>query len=123
MKMMKSLPLDQKHVYLVTPSASRKVVFDWVQNDMVGFTSVIHTWVPVAPLSFLHMDHSYLYSLKTTSVRIHAVYGREDEGGKKVSALLGDEAGATVEIKGGHPCYLDSPDAFVEIMRLLVADA
>ncbi len=45
---------------------------------------------------------------------ILAVYGNRDKAGKVVSERLQSLAKAKiVELDGGHPCYLDSPDAFV----------
>lgn len=123
-KIMKRLSLGGKDVYLVTPSASGRIVSDWLENDIDGFADIFHTWVPVAPVSMLTLDLTYLRELKDRSVRVHAVYGRQDEKGRQISIRLAEEVSASLEeIEGGHPCYLDSPNDFIASMDKLMSDA
>mmetsp|Transcript_29145 Transcript_29145/g.42996 ORF Transcript_29145/g.42996 Transcript_29145/m.42996 type:complete len:269 (+) Transcript_29145:320-1126(+) len=104
---------------LVTPSASGFTVVDWL-DDMQKFSQYIQRWIPVAPPSVLKVDTTDLSRLK--SIPILAIYGSEDQMGKKVSKRLGEISGAqVVEIPGSHPCYLDSPEEFIRHVQAFLA--
>ena len=76
--------------------------------DYVGY------WIPVASPAIRNADESALKGLKG-HLPILAIYGSKDGGGKKVSERLQTFSDAKViEIDGGHPCYLDSPDDFIK---------
>ena len=50
----------------------------------------------------------------TKSFDIFAIYGDTDRTGKRVTEQLVQYAGATsLQLHGGHPVYLDSPNEFV----------
>jgi len=105
----------QRPVILVTPSASGKVISDWVMTgDIEKIPEYISKWIPVATGSVKSWNENQLSSLKG-KVPILAIYGNRDMMGKDVSERLATFSGASIlEITGGHPAYLDSPEAFVE---------
>jgi hypothetical protein len=111
---------------LVTPSASGRGVMDgWTtttittRNGVAAATLVatVARWIPVASLGVLSMNPQQRAAFtngKKKAPIILSIHGDRDEPGRRSSFLLQDLAGAIVqEIPGGHPCYLDSPDAFV----------
>jgi hypothetical protein len=106
---------------LVTPSASGKTITDWITNGETSqLPSYIEKWIPVAAGTVASVPDKELKSLaslitdETNSFGIFAVYGNRDAGGKRTTEILRDSAGADMlELKGGHPCYLDSPEDFV----------
>jgi hypothetical protein len=114
----------RKPVVLVTPSASGYTIVDWLlsadgANEMALLPSYVATWVPVAPVSLtLATDDQITQGLATggAAVRILAIYGDQDTGGSRLSARLLRLLPNTkvVELSGGHPVYLDSPDEFVQ---------
>jgi pimeloyl-ACP methyl ester carboxylesterase len=112
LKQLVSLP-----VALITPSASGKTITDWMKNgDVSKLPTYVYRWIPVATGSVSSASAQEVSSLKdsTSIFSIFAIYGNQDSMGKKVTETLRDLAGAkTLELKGGHPCYLDSPDAFL----------
>ena len=101
---------------LVTPSASGKSVTDWIRrqsSDGIGY--YMKTWVPVAAGSVAQCTAQDLQTLLHQNVKVLAIYGDKDAGGKRTTQSLKDNAGAeTLELPGGHPVYLDSPTAFVK---------
>jgi hypothetical protein len=118
---------------LVTPSASGFAVADWLQNGNSGgndnglqpLQNYVAAWIPVASPSISLIDDSHLAAIHTNGnmntnpqtemLRVLAIYGSRDAGGKAVSNRLKNLAHAVaVELDGGHPCYLDSPDAFID---------
>lgn len=101
-------------VTLVTPSASGKTITDWMTNgDLTELPSYISKWIPVAAGSVSSPSDEQVGSLKG-KLSILAIYGSRDAMGKRVTERLADLASAeTLEVEGGHPCYLDSPDDFV----------
>jgi hypothetical protein len=108
-----SLPLAA----IVTPSASGFGVVDWINQDIVDFVQSIHLWVPVACPAVTNLDANKMEQLKNDNFPILAIHGDQDAPGKQRSSLLHDKIGAdVVQLKGHHPCYLDSPDAFVETL-------
>jgi hypothetical protein len=106
---------------LVTPSASGTSITDWIMNgDLLQLPSYIEKWIPVAAGTVASVPDSQLKSLASivsdegNAFGIFAIYGNRDTGGKRTTKILQDSAGAVaLELKGGHPCYLDSPDDFV----------
>jgi len=99
---------------LVTPSASGFAIIDWLANGSVDqLKEYVSSWIPVASPAVMQATDKDLAAL--ASFPVLAIYGDRDARGKQVSERLENTAGATkVELNGGHPCYLDSPDAFVD---------
>lgn len=112
LKQLVSLP-----VALITPSASGKTITDWMKNgDISKLPTYVYRWIPVAAGSVSSASAEEVSSLKdsTSIFSIFAIYGNQDRMGKKVTETLRELANAkTLELEGGHPCYLDSPDAFL----------
>ena len=110
-----------KPVALVTPSASGYSVVDWITTgSMDELVQYVGYWIPVASPSIKKADETSLKELKGRLPTL-AIYGSKDSGGKLVSERLQSFSGTkTVEIYGGHPCYLDSPDIFIkEVLNFL----
>jgi hypothetical protein len=117
----KKLIQSNKPVALVTPSASGYSVVDWFTTGSIEeLEKYVGHWIPVASPAIKNADETSLNGLKGR-LSILAVYGSKDDGGKTVSERLQSYADArAVEIYGGHPCYLDSPDDFIkEVMNFL----
>jgi hypothetical protein len=114
---------------IVTPSASGFAMVDWLQQADQQLGGVIadiqrnnvQAWIPIASPSISLPTDAQLSALAShtpTPYPILAIYGSRDGPGQQVSQRLHRLAGAVViELEGGHPCYLDSPDAFVETVR------
>lgn len=106
---------------LVTPSASGKCITDWITNgDLSQLPSYVEKWIPVAAGSVAAVPDNELKSLasvvtdESNAFGILAIYGNRDASGKRTTEILKNSAGAVaLELEGGHPCYLDSPDDFV----------
>jgi hypothetical protein len=107
---------------LVTPSASGKAIIEGFTTGRVDqLKGSIARWIPVACNALLKVDQDKLASLK--SWPILAVYGDKDLPGQQSSKLLGDHSDAVVkELPGRHPCYLDSPKAFVETVLTFIGE-
>lgn len=104
-------------IALVTPSASGRTMIDWMVQGSVGeISKFVDKWIPVATVGLSKATDEQVKSLATVNgLSILAVYGDRDKKGKVVSERLQSLAKAKlVELEGGHPCYLDSPDAFVQ---------
>jgi hypothetical protein len=105
---------------IVTPSASGLALTDWLQHGVVADLQqkYVKAWIPVASPSIRAPTDAQLAALALQTpvpFPVLAIYGSKDGPGKQVSQRLERLANAvTVELQGGHPCYLDSPDAFVE---------
>jgi pimeloyl-ACP methyl ester carboxylesterase len=110
--------ISSRHpIALVTPSASGRTMIDWMMQGNVGeIPKFIDKWIPVAPVGLRKATDEQVKSLTTVNgLSILAVYGNRDNPGRAVSEQLQSLAKAKlVELEGGHPCYLDSPDAFVQ---------
>eukprot|EP00549_Striatella_unipunctata_P005537 CAMPEP_0118702048 /NCGR_PEP_ID=MMETSP0800-20121206/17634_1 /TAXON_ID=210618 ORGANISM="Striatella unipunctata, Strain CCMP2910" /NCGR_SAMPLE_ID=MMETSP0800 /ASSEMBLY_ACC=CAM_ASM_000638 /LENGTH=258 /DNA_ID=CAMNT_0006603125 /DNA_START=143 /DNA_END=920 /DNA_ORIENTATION=+ len=105
--------LSGKPVALVSPSAGGKAVLDLAAHKSEAKKKYIHSWIPVAVGAVHSASTETLEVFK--EIPVLAVYGSRDSGGKKTSMRLEEIANAeVVELEGGHPCYLDSPDAFVK---------
>jgi len=105
-------------VALVTPSASGKTVTDWMkagENRIDELPKYVFRWIPVASGSVATTTDEQVRNLQNLeSFSVFAIFGNKDSNGEKTSNILGTLGGAKVlEIQGGHPCYLDSPDDFV----------
>ena len=112
---MKQDSLSKIPVAIVTPSASGKTIVDWL-GDIQEMKAYIGEWIPVATGIVARADENQLKQLG--GLPILAIYGDKDEMGKRVSNTLGDLSEAKViEIPGSHPCYLDSPDVFIQQIR------
>jgi len=111
----KNAVIQSKPVALVTPSASGYTIVDWITTGKIDdLVKYVGYWIPVASPSIGSAKESNLEGLKGR-LPILAIYGSDDKGGKKVSDKLESFSDAKlVEINGGHPCYLDSPDDFIK---------
>jgi hypothetical protein len=111
---MEEYALVQRPVVLVTPSASGKTITDWLKNgDLTEIPKYVSKWIPVAAVSVASASDSQLSSLRG-SLPTFAIYGSRDSMGKSVSDKLVNLSDAkSLEIDGGHPAYLDSPQAFI----------
>jgi hypothetical protein len=103
---------------IVTPSASGAGIVDWINHDMSDFVQSVQLWVPVACAAVTELDASKMEQLKNDyKFPVLAMHGNQDAPGRERSKFLQDKLGAQfVELQGRHPCYLDSPDAFVETL-------
>lgn len=111
---MEEANLLQRPVVLVTPSASGRTIIDWIMNgDVSEIQQSVSKWIPVAAGSISSASDAQVSSLNGI-LPTFAIYGNRDTGGRRVSERLVSLAGAKIlEIEGGHPAYLDSPDDFV----------
>ncbi|OEU10834.1 hypothetical protein FRACYDRAFT_246706 [Fragilariopsis cylindrus CCMP1102] len=108
-------------VSIVTPSASGFIIVDWIMNDDQDVTNklptYIHTWIPVASGSVLRFTNEQLTKIDLLEdFSIFAINGNLDKMGKKVTKKLVKHTSTitkSIELKGGHPVYLDSPNEFV----------
>jgi hypothetical protein len=113
---MQESKLIELPVALVTPSASGSAITDWMrQGDVSKLPNFIFRWIPVAANSVSAAKDEQVSSLKEASgFSIFAIYGNRDGPGKVTTERLQKLSGAKIlELEGKHPCYLDSPDAFV----------
>jgi pimeloyl-ACP methyl ester carboxylesterase len=104
-------------IALVTPSASGRTMIDWMmQGNVEEIPKFVDKWIPVATVGLSKAMDEQVKSLTTVDgLSILAIYGNRDKAGKVVSERLKSLAKAKlVELEGGHPCYIDSPDAFVQ---------
>jgi pimeloyl-ACP methyl ester carboxylesterase len=114
----------RKPVVLVTPSASGYTIADWLQSSSSSSSSseiqrlptYVAVWVPVAPTLSTATDAQIVQGLGNTTVRTLAIHGSRDTSGARTSARLKRVLPNTkvVELIGGHPVYLQSPDEFVQ---------
>jgi hypothetical protein len=106
--------IRNKPVALVTPSASGYTIVDWISTSSIeSLVKYVGYWIPVASPSISSAEDAALQGLKNR-VKLLAIYGSKDKNGKVVSEKLHNHSDAKlVQIEGGHPCYLDSPDDFI----------
>ena len=113
-------------VSIVTPSASGFSIVDWMMKDDQDVTkklpTYIHTWIPVASGSVLRFTNEQLTKIDLLEdFSIFAINGNLDKMGKKVTKKLVKHTSTitkSIELKGGHPVYLDSPNEFVNAIGL-----
>ena len=101
-------------VVLVTPSAGGSAVVDWMINngDIDLLQEYMNVWIPVAVGSLSSATDAQVQSI--APIPVLAIYGDEDVSGGRISQRLARLVGATVvELVGGHPAYLQSPNEFV----------
>lgn len=113
--------LSGRPVVVVTPSASGKSVVT-LANDKEKLQKVVKGWIPVAPPSVGQAADETLDIFNELSIPILAIYGNQDDMGKKVTEKLVRlvENVKKVELEGRHPVYLDSPEEFVmEVLQFL----
>jgi len=117
--------LTGRPLVVITPSASGKSVVSLMENNAndngaeAGYLSeIVQVWVPVASPAVLSInDENVFSSFKSVSIPVLAINGDKDKMGEKVTDTLVNMVGAKgVELKGTHPVYLDSPEAFVETL-------
>ena len=109
---------------IVTPSASGKSVASLAEYVVTNtspeseyLSNIMHIWIPVASGSVLKTSEEALGVFQKYSIPVLAMNGNQDEKGKLVTKRLGQFANAEeVEMEGGHPCYLDSPDDFILLL-------
>jgi len=125
--------LSGKPVTVISPSASGKSVVDLTLSTFGSedrqqiFRSIISAWIPVASPAVLRVreKNEHVFSIfQSMGIPVLAINGKKDAMGKKVTDKLVHTAGAMpVELKGGHACYLDSPNEFVDsVLTFLVGD-
>lgn len=109
---------------IVTPSASGATIVDWIFNgDVTSLKNQINVWIPVAsPSIFSYTDQDYTNTIGDWHVL--AIYGDQDKSGKKISERVasGVTDSKVVELQGGHPVYLQSPDEFVDTVLDFVSN-
>lgn len=107
---------------IVTPSASGKAMVELGHlhhsnnddGDSKLLKKTVSAWITVASSAVLSSEDSDLKSYLDAQIPVLAINGDQDKMGKKVTKKLVQTVGAGgLELKGGHPCYLDSPDDFV----------
>ena len=118
--------LSGKPVYIISPSASGKAVLSLAENTYKSgskkMKKMMKGWIPVACFATKSTDKKVLNIFPKLNIPVMAVYGSLDKAGALVSEKLVSYAGATKEmIEGTHPCYLDSPLAFIILVQNFVA--
>lgn len=119
--------LNNRPKILVTPSASGKSMVTLAESivsssnpkkELENLQRFIKMWVPVASPAVKSMSADAMKLFLDNKIPIHAIYGSLDVMGSTVSKKLETYAGASVtEIYGHHPCYLDSPETFMRLIR------
>ena len=100
---------------LVTPSASGTIVLGAITSGNVStLRNYAQLWIPVAANAALKYTADDLKVVQDWPIL--AIYGDRDSAGRRSSELLNHSGTKTgvVELKGSHPCYLDSPSEFVD---------
>jgi hypothetical protein len=120
--------LSGKPVVVVSPSASGKSIVSMVSSSSSSSSQsktnqsllkdVVKVWMPVASSAVLKVKKDDEFKIFTKlNIPILAMNGDRDEMGQRVTKKLVDVANAKgVSMKGGHPCYLDSPIVFVDVI-------
>ncbi len=116
--------LTGRPVTFVTPSASGYSIVNLGETAMADggeLTKMVKAWIPVASPAVLKATDATLTRFKNANIPILSIHGDGDEMGKKVTKRLETISGAEgVELTGGHPVYLDSPQEFVgRVMEFL----
>jgi pimeloyl-ACP methyl ester carboxylesterase len=109
--------LTLPQVTLVTPSASGWTMVDWLLRGQAdSMPDYMTMWVPVAVgrLASTYISNEQIQAMAGLTTQVLAIYGDRDTTGGRLSEKLGTLIGATVvELPGGHPVYLESPNDFV----------
>ena len=110
--------LSGNPVVVVSPSASGKAIVSLTSSNAEGrLGDLIKVWIPVAPPAVLSAKDEDLGKFQLAKIPVLAINGNRDVMGGKVTNKLVSVSGAqSVELEGGHPCYLDSPKKFVEVV-------
>ena len=115
---MREQKLVSTPVTLVTPSASGKTIIDWIMSTdgsvVDKLPSYVNRWIPIATYGVSKFSTGHLDTLKKLDISTLAVYGDKDTNGKAVAGRLHQTGARLVEVPGAHPCYLDSPQVFVD---------
>lgn len=127
--------LSGKPVVVVTPSASGLSIVSMVTDikdtgsESSSLSSsllqeLVKAWIPVASFAVLQVKNEKAFQIfPKLNIPILAINGDEDVKGKKVTEKLVDVAHAKgLEMKGGHPCYLDSPRVFEDAVLSFLDD-
>lgn len=115
--------LSGKPVVVVTPSASGRALVT-LFNDKEAVRKVLKGWIPVAPAMVNQTPDEVFDVLTDLSIPVLAIYGDRDSFGEVVTQKLIRVANAKgVELEGGHPVYLDSPDEFAREVLMFLEDA
>eukprot|EP00551_Chaetoceros_affinis_P012083 CAMPEP_0203685000 /NCGR_PEP_ID=MMETSP0090-20130426/48321_1 /ASSEMBLY_ACC=CAM_ASM_001088 /TAXON_ID=426623 /ORGANISM="Chaetoceros affinis, Strain CCMP159" /LENGTH=329 /DNA_ID=CAMNT_0050554183 /DNA_START=39 /DNA_END=1028 /DNA_ORIENTATION=+ len=104
---------------VVTPSASgRSIVSLVAEGNTEVLKKVVRVWMPVASFAVIGIKDDASFNIfSELNIPILAMNGDKDTKGKAVTKKLVDVADAKgVEMEGGHPCYLDSPTYFVDVI-------
>ncbi|CAJ1954805.1 unnamed protein product [Cylindrotheca closterium] len=102
-------------VTLITPSASGMGIVDWMSNGRLpDLPKYVQKWIPVACFAVSAATEDQLARLsRLEHFDVLAIFGSKDRGGRDISTRLEDYVGArSLELDGGHACYLDSPHEF-----------
>lgn len=115
--------LSGRPAVVVTPSASGRALVT-LFNDREVVRKVLKGWIPVAPAMVNQTPDEVFDVLIDLSVPVLAIYGDQDSFGEVVTEKLVRVANAKgVELEGGHPVYLDSPDEFVDEVLMFMDEA
>ncbi len=117
--------LSGNPVAVISPSAGGKAIVSLAENQN-NLKKLISHWIPVASGAVLQVkdDDDNLTNFSSVGVRVLAINGDGDKMGKKVTQKLvkSIEGAKGLELKGGHPCYLDSPNEFVDSVMDFIND-
>lgn len=117
--------LSGRPVVVITPSASGKTIVSMITEGMEStLKEIVKIWMPVASPAVIGVKDDMKFKVfQDLNIPILAMNGDGDAMGKKVTKRLVDFAGAKgVEMKGGHPCYLDSPSVFEDTVLSFIRD-
>jgi len=121
-------------VVVISPSASGKGIVELGEyyNEKTKLnqylTKIIKAWIPVASPAVLKASESSIKSFAVAKVPVLAINGDKDAMGDKVTKRLYETLSKTdggdveaVVLEGTHPCYIDSPDDFVNTVLTFIA--
>lgn len=118
--------LSGNPLVVVTPSASGKTIVSMITNSSTSslLKDTVKVWMPVASFAVMSVkDDDVFQEFTKSKIPILAMNGDEDAKGKSVTKRLVEFGNAKgVEMKGGHPCYLDSPVVFVDTILAFLQD-
>ena len=124
--------LSGKPAVVVTPSASGRSIVSMItsqhppggQEKESLLEEIVKVWMPVASFAVMSVKNDDVFkAFRESNIPILAMNGDADAKGKDVTAKLVGVANAKgVEMKGGHPCYLDSPTKFEDTIISFLRD-